>query len=273
MFLKIFKHAFNRPLKTVLSLIVVCILAGALSGVCKMLYDNVSEKYWAMIRQGIYTPELRQSDYLMSLFRTLSIALIFAIIILSTAEIWIVYSSFKKAVATDEAYLTYTLPATRGQQTGARYLALLSWNAIICIGTFISFICRRAIIGKLINSNTGVGSNFVELEELIFFIEILLLLVVIFASGVSHGQFAIVFSNALSLKLKRRISTFLIGFIFFVEIISLILVLIVCSFVSVFISSNYPHFTVWLFIVLIGSLGGLTYYLTYKFMGRRLNVA
>ena len=140
---------------------------------------------------------------------------------------------------------------------------------MIFVGTALAIIIKRAIIGNL--SSLGQAGE-MNANDLIFGLEVILLLVVVFLSAVAHGQFGIVFSNALSLKLKRRISSFLVGLIFFVEITFLGITTVLLLFATV----NYndaPHFSIWALIVLTGGLGSLAYYFTYKFMGRWLNLA
>lgn len=270
MFLKIFKHAFMRPLKTVLPLMAVGLAVGLIAGFSRRFYSDVSSRYWQLAMQdGADLTKLRSDRYLMSILSTLNGLATFGVIILAVAEIWMVYFCFQKAVATDEAYLTYTLPATKGQQTGARYLSLVVWNALILVGTALALIIKRAIIGNL--SSLGQAGE-MNANDLIFGLEVILLLVVVFLSAVAHGQFGIVFSNALSLKLKRRISSFLVGLIFFIEITFLVITTVILLFAT----ANYndaPHFAIWALIILTGGLGSLAYYFTYKFMGRWLNVA
>ena len=116
MFLKIFKHAFTRPLKTLLLLILIGIIAGIASGIFQNLYDAVHAKYIVLRNNNYAIAQNSRYKYLSSLFNVLSVALTLSIIILIVAQLYVVYSSFKKAIATDEAYLTYTLPATNAQQ-------------------------------------------------------------------------------------------------------------------------------------------------------------
>ena len=52
MFLKIFKHAFTRPWKTILLLILIGIIAGIASGICKNVYNDVYAKYLELRRNN-----------------------------------------------------------------------------------------------------------------------------------------------------------------------------------------------------------------------------
>ena len=273
MFLKIFKHAFTRPLKTVLPLLLICVIAGIVTGICQNLYSIAHAKYIELFDNSVTIAQNSRYRYLSSLLSVLSSALTLSIIIVIAFQLYVVYSSFKKAIATDEAYLTYTLPATSGQQTGARYLSLLAWNFIIFISAIITFTCLNAFSNGFDFQNVDKTPIKLDGESILYSIEVFILCLVIFASTVAHGQFGIVFSNALSLKLKRKISSFIVGFIFFFEIVFLLIVLVLALAINTSGNGSYPHFTVWFFTVLIGGLGGLAYSSSYKYMGRRLNVA
>lgn len=258
MFVKIFKHAFLRPLKTVLSLIAVSLIAGILAGFCQMMGKRAD------------------SDHLIKVFRSLSSLSTFAISILAFAQITVVYTSFHKAVATDEAYFTYTLPATTGQQVGARYLSLLVWNTISLVGFILSYFLMALFTVKFSVSDGGVESPPMRLNEIILMMEIIILVGISYLSVVSHVQFGIVFANALSLKLKRKLSSFLVGLIFFLEFVILVITFILSLdwvIGKAILGIDFIHLLLWILILLIGGLGSLAYFLTYKFMGRWLNVA
>ncbi|MCQ2399990.1 MAG: hypothetical protein MJ072_05745, partial [Clostridia bacterium] len=61
-----------------------------------------------------------------------------AITVISAICAFTVYERFNKSVNSDEAYLTFTLPATMRQQIKGRYFALLLWLAIIVVVAFLS---------------------------------------------------------------------------------------------------------------------------------------
>ena len=73
-----------------------------------------------------------------------------AISVLSFVEVVMAISAFRKAVATDEAYLTYTLPATAGQQLGARTLTIATWAIISSVVAYISLAIYTTLSGTSI---------------------------------------------------------------------------------------------------------------------------
>ena len=273
MFVKIFKHAFMRPFKTVIFMACISMVAAILSGIFQNVCDGFSEKLYLL--QDIESPEWSKYSTLESIFGTLAGFLTLATSILITFEIVVVYSSFNKAIATDEAYLTYTLPASNGVQTSARYLSILVWHVLIFIGAIIAYIFMSMADGLFEVVEMIIDSIFVEFdaETLFGLTELGILGLVIFVSGVAHGFFGVVMTNVLSHKLKRKISSFLVWMLFLFEIVVLFMILVIVSTSPLVYTDAYVHVLIWIYIVIIGCLGALFYYLSYIFMGRRLNVA
>ena len=272
MFLKIFKHAFMRPFKTVIAMACVSIIAGLFAGVFERLSDRLFAKM--LVLMDTDSPELSKYNTLYSVFSTLKSFLTLAISILTVFEIVVVYSAFNKAIATDEAYLTYTLPAKNGTQTGARYLSLFVWHVIIFAGATLSSVLITMVSGTFDIAEILIEFDYldVDAELIIALVECTILGFVVFASGIAQGQCGVVVTNALSHKLKRRIASFFVGLVYFIEIVFLP-VLFVVLLVSALTYTFFIHVLIWIFIIIIGSLGGLAYYLSYLLMGRRLNVA
>ncbi|MBR2384106.1 MAG: hypothetical protein IKA99_00690 [Clostridia bacterium] len=273
MFLKIFKHAFMRPFKTVIAMLCISVASGILAGLFENLCDGFSQKIMELIETD--SPELSKYNTLFSIFNTLAMFLAMAVSILTAFEIVVVYSAFNKAIATDEAYLTYTLPAKSSTQTGARYLSLFVWHVIIFAGAIASYVFMTMTSGVFNFAEILIEFEYVEVEAelIIALVEVGVLGLVTFASGVAQGQCGVVLANALSHKLKRRISSFLVGFTFFVEVVTLTILLVVILLSPLVRLDVFVHLLIWIYIVVIGSLGGLAYYLSYMLMGRRLNVA
>ena len=108
MLLKLFKRAFNRSAKIVIILSCISVGLGLLSGTFFAIASNLSNNV-----------------YINTLASVLMAMASFGISGLSLCSMIIVYNHFRKAVTTDEAYLTFTLPATPAKQMGSRYLAII----------------------------------------------------------------------------------------------------------------------------------------------------
>ena len=108
MFLKLFKHAFRRSAKIAFILSCISVGIGLFSGGFYAIASNFSENVYiktlATVMLGMAT---------------------FGISALNLCSLIIVYNHFRKAVTTDEAYLTFTLPATPRQQLCSRYFAIV----------------------------------------------------------------------------------------------------------------------------------------------------
>ena len=120
MFLKLFKHSFKRSAKTVIMLSIISVGISLLSGVFYRVTANF------------------ENTYLKALAGILLSLSTFGISAMGFCSIVLVYNNFRKAVATDEAYLTFTLPATPKQQVASRYLSILLWDVIIGFAMVVS---------------------------------------------------------------------------------------------------------------------------------------
>lgn len=264
MFLKIFKHAFFRPLKTVVTMIIInvaiCVLSGVLSRLADAFKDNVT---------------------LFTTFTSLAGLLASSVSIFAVIEMVAVYGAFYKAIATDEAYLTYTLPASTKVQLGARFLSLLAWGLIISAASSFALSIQLTLSGEIgeIASIIGVGDMDVsgfEADFVLLILEIILLVIVSELSFTAHVVFGALFVQNLSVRLRNKVAPVLAGLLFFAEfvLIGVVFVILLISFLlSPGDTITSIHIVLCSYIAILGALGGLAYFLSYKFMGRWLNLA
>lgn len=260
MFLKIYKHSFLAPLKTLIPLIIIHLCEGIIGGVSARVL-----------------PAFEENVMLYTMFTTLSSLSTMAISVLAFVEIIIVFSSFRKAVSTDEAYLTYTLPATAGQQLGARTLSIATWYVITTAITYVSLAVFMALSG---GSPIFEMTGGIELGEdfSMFTVELVILVIVINASVLVHVIFGILLSQKFATKTKTKSANALTALIGFAEAFLLVFIFIMVM-VGLLTSENIAnvevslHIIIWFFIALFSALGGLCYFLSYKLMSRWLNLA
>ena len=263
MFLKIFKHAFFRPLKTVVTMIIInvaiCVLSGVLSRLADAFKDNVT---------------------LFTTFTSLAGLLASSVSIFAVIEMVAVYGAFYKAIATDEAYLTYTLPASTKVQLGARFLSLLAWGLIISAASSFALSIQLTLSGEIGEISSTIGGDInvsgVEADFVLLILEIILLVIVSELSFTAHVVFGALFVQNLSVRLRNKVAPVLAGLLFFAEfvLIGVVFVIILISFLlSPSDTITSIHIVLCSYIAILGALGGLAYYLSYKFMGRWLNLA
>ena len=263
MFLKIFKHAFFRPLKTVVTMIIVnvaiCVLSGVLSRLADAFKDNVT---------------------LFTTFTSLAGLLASSVSIFAVIEMIAVYGAFYKAIATDEAYLTYTLPASTKVQLGARFLSLLAWGLIISAASSFALSIQLTLSGEIGEIASIIGGDInvsgVEADFVLLILEIILLVIVSELSFTAHVVFGALFVQNLSVRLRNKVAPVLAGLLFFAEfvLIGVVFVILLISFLlSPGDTITSIHIVLCSYIAILGALGGLAYYLSYKFMGRWLNLA
>ncbi|MBQ7373265.1 MAG: hypothetical protein IJW64_01715 [Clostridia bacterium] len=261
MFLKIYKHSFLAPLKTLVPLFIanfaLAILGGISVRIANTIEDNVS---------------------LATFFGTIAGLSSVGLTGLAFGEFVLVISAFKKAVATDEAYLTYTLPATAGQQLGARTLSIATWYVIISVVSIIATVTYSAFSGEpsfIVDVSPSIELN---PEATWIIIEVVIMAIVMVASILLHVIFGVLLSQKLSTKTKTKsanamtvIIGFAEGFVLLIVFITLVVGLLATENSAVLNAS--PHVIIWTITVTFGMLGGLCYYLSYKMMSRWLNLA
>ncbi len=257
MFLKIFKHAFKRPSRNVLTLIAVGFALALFAGVTVPISNsfNTEENY-----------------KIVSIFSTLKGLATFTTYILFVISVSAVFSEFKKSVATDEAYFTFTIPASAKQQLFARFLAIFTWLAII-----FASITLQGVVTSLFEEKRSNPSyeNTIDAREIFIFSEMIILALVMWLSCIAHSMFGIMLTERLSQKVRGKGSKIIVLLMSVAEVFILLTVFIVLIIYYLEYGAfnfAFPHHIVWIFIILIGGLGALCLRKTYLYMGRRLSV-
>ncbi len=141
MFLKVYRHEFKSLLKTMLITLavglVVALVLGGVTNFMRALAERYNEEGQYNFAIILLTSGLSMSPM--------------AIVIVFIAQAIIIFARFYKSVATDEAYLTFTLPSDNVTQYRARFLSLLSWIFICVLALIINFVVYRivSLIGRV----------------------------------------------------------------------------------------------------------------------------
>lgn len=261
MFLKIYRHSFLAPLKTLIPIFIIHLVLSILGGISFKI-----------------TTSLKENLPLATLFSVISALSSVGMTGLGIGEIVLVFASFRKAVATDEAYLTYTLPATTGQQLGARTLSIATWYAIITAISTVAMTIYNAFSGNGLFLIDVIPSGEINAEIVWLIIEICIMAVVIIASVLLHVICGILLGQKFSTKTKTKsanVMTILIGFAegFVLMVIFITLTITLLSSGNTDVITASPHIIIWTITAVAGLLGGLCYFLSYRLMGRWLNLA
>lgn len=261
MFSKIFKTEFVKNVKTFL------IIMGAMLGI-----SLVS----GILGLASYGEEDGQTVGWLTFACGLINFLTYPIILFGFASlVYVLFGSFYRAVATDEAYLTFTLPASMKEQFFARLLVIIVWLAIffavMMLSYFVAFMPMRVKNGIII-LGPSFGEIFQNMTVDSFFttLEVFLLI----AGGalflISAVVFAILFSNRISRRKKvgKVIGTLvLMGFFLEVAFAFLLSGLVNSGFFNVSV-----HVVLWFFILLVAGLDFLMLFFSYRFLSKGLNV-
>ena len=258
MFLKLFKHAFCKNMKTSIILLSISVAMSLFSGI---LY-RVSWK-------------LPDNQYLESLVGSLLGFSSFITYVLCSIPVILVYHSFHKAVATDEAYLTFTLPIKPSQLINARILAVVCWSLITSAVAVISLGISSTLSGGL-GFNGSLDLSGIEPSGILLILELIIFVIAFDLSSIVHILFAIVLNGALSTKIKSRGSVILVVLLLYAEIaivttVSVIIAIFLFDTISKSIFAL--HLLAWYGIILVSGLGVLTYFLSKKMLTRGLNLA
>lgn len=269
MFLKLFKHAFFRPMKSIITLMIISLGMSLIAGISYSVVNSL-------------TKEPRTLFFINSLLAFMPSA----INMLNSVSVILVYVSFSKAVSKDEAYFTFTMPATPAQQLGARFLAILCWIVASSIVTAISLGIMFTFGGdpfgiggvfkEIFTPNTGSTPQvgLVGFNDVVIVIEIIILWIICELGIVIHVMFLILLNSVLSAKLRSKASIVIVAFIVFAEVVVLFSIIMIVILFGVLEMSGYGtvHAIMWFFIVLFGAIGAISWYFSYRFM-RRVNLA
>ena len=252
MFSKIFKTEFVKNVKTFLIIIGVMLGISLISGLSGLAsYD---EKGGSV---GWISFACRMIN-----------ALTYPIIMFGCAAlVYVLFGSFYRAVATDEAYLTFTLPASMKDQFFARLLVIIAAMILSFVLAFMPTLLKQGVnfapaFGELFKNMT-VNSFFISLEVFLLVAGGVLFLI-------SEVVFAILFSNRLARRKKtgKVISSLvLMGFFFVVAFAFLLSGLVNSGFFNVPV-----HVILWFFILLVAGIDFLMLFLSYRYLSKGLNV-
>ena len=256
MFLKLFKRAFKRPMKTVILLSAISLGIGLVAGLMSLVAKNINNPY----------------------VQTLSITTImlctFGISALSIVSSVLLYNFFRRDVATDEAYLTFTLPATPAEQLGSRFLAILLWSVIISAVSVISYGILIAFGLPMAETNPGTPSGGFDPNAYMLVVEGILLWLATSLALPVHVIFAIIFNNALSVKMHSKASVIFVILMAYGELMVLGILFMVLFISSIMADSViFIHLLLWFFILLISGLSVFLYFTSLKLIGKKLNLS
>lgn len=258
MFLKIYKHAFLRSLKTGIILGVISLASALFAGI---LYK---------VLLGLE----KQDEMAVSILMSASGILYFVANVAVFLQFALAINDFRKAVATDEAYLTYTLPASDKEQFWARYLALFTWLAIALVLSNLVNYMYFVIIGDT-NAKLWVLYLFTKIrkfEDFIICIEIVLAIAVVCASIVASFMSSILQFQALGARFNDKLAVFIMAGIYFVETFVFFVIFIFMLVITLNTGNTGLHVWIWSIIAYFGAIGGLNMFFSRKIMGRWLNL-
>lgn len=256
MFLKLFKRAFKRPMKTVILLCSISLGVGLVAGLMSLVAKSFDNPY----------------------IKTVSITTImlctFGISALSGVSTILLYNFFRKDVATDEAYLTFTLPATPSEQLGSRFLAILLWSAIISVASILSYTILMAFGLPITDANPSTPSGGFDPNAYMLVVEGILLWLAVSLALPVHVIFAIIFNNALSVKMHSKASVIFVILMAYGELMVIGILFMVLLISSIMADSIiFIHLLLWFFILLISGLSVFLYFTSLKLIGKKLNLS
>ncbi len=188
--------------------------------------------------------------------------------------VYVLFGSFYRAVATDEAYLTFTLPASMKDQFFARLLVIIVWLAIffvaVVVSSVVAFMPMRLKSGVILTPSFGESFRNMTVNSFFISLETFLLISAGVLFLISEVVFAILFSNRLSRRKKmgKVIGTLTVmGFFLGVAFAFLLSALVNSGFFDVSV-----HVVLWFFILLVAGLDFLMLFFSYRFLSKGLNV-
>ena len=147
MLLKVFRHSFKKPFKTVLIISICSLVSAILLG--------------GLIRLGLVLSPVN-AEIFNGTYISLMLFLILAVLGTVVASAFVVITSIGKDIYSDQAYLTFTLPVTAKEHVLGRLLTAACYYLIISLVGLLS-VAFIVLIGL-------VGNEFFELlwQELLF---------------------------------------------------------------------------------------------------------
>lgn len=258
MFLKIFKTEFVKNLRTFLivigSMILVSFIGGLICASSIPDFDSVEEvPKW-----------LERASALASSLTILCICG-------GTGVLnYLLYKAFYNAVATDEAYLTFTLPISMKEQLAARVTVLVTWSIIFLVSFCVA-------ISTYLFMAYGNGFGFSDSISVSMGWEDVLILteaVLVMALVLLYFMFGMVLSILFSTSANRKHKTgSVVGIMFLISFLFLIATIYGVSFLTSVEIMISGHLLMLIIIVCLAALDFLLLYLSYLILEKKLNVA
>ena len=196
MFLKIFRHEFKKLFSVTFILFGAQLLLGLFVGVSVRIMTEMESALNVFIASSL-------SGVMM--FSILAMGVVCAAI-----SILIVYR-FYRSISSDEAYLTFSLPATTKEQLGARFLVMYLYNLIsyvvlilaigICVLTAVSFPQISEMLSSVMEN---LRELFLQLDvsAVLYSVEGIFALLVFSLLSVSETMFAVILAHVAAKKHK-----------------------------------------------------------------------
>ena len=194
----------------------------------------------------------------------------------AAAETVIIFAGVYKAFATDEAYLTFTLPVSIGDHVKGRYLSCLLWTFIVGAVNLLAygmifFVGSGYELGVIISAlDLGAG-------EILMGAEICALVVVMVFYSVSQIFFAIIFGMTVAKKRKLGAIILTVIVMYVIEGVVLSALIAIATVVLVFATDGGAEViatNVILFVLIVAAAGiAFAFYkIAYGILNKRLNV-
>ncbi len=271
MFLKIFKYEFKSVLKVMIITIAVSAGLALLLGTFVRILNEIAMNVTSTNAQ-VYLSLV--SGFMTTIARLgISAALVVQEIIL--------FIRFYKSVSSDEAYLTFTLPATAKEQHRSRTLVVLLWGIISAAVMLVDLFIFEA----LAYGNSEYGGIISELRTMLRFTDIPVILfleigVLEILADLVIGleiMLAIMVANKVASKFKIGATIGFIALFYYAQVAILLLsvVLLVIAFTSIeaFVANSLPFIEAALlgYIVVFALVGFLAFFFTGKLF-EKINV-
>jgi len=214
---------------------------------------------------------------LLSGFTALGILGIYGVVVASAI---IIFYRFYKSVATDEAYLTFTLPVSIKAHLFARVISAFVFDFLLSAVLIVSLMLGSLIACGNITMVFDFIIDFADIFDilkgrwLLYGSELFVFGLIASFATISETYFAIVIGSMIAKKKKGGAA---ILFILLVEfVISLIYefsaIIIVFNMFATSFTEAKLQFVIWFYIVLTAGLGTLAFFLSENMLKKRLNL-
>ncbi len=219
-----------------------------------------------------------------SMILLVGIMIVCLILIFTASQIMkiLIYVDFYKSTATDEAYLTFTLPVKSRDLLFSKLFVALTWTFAQTVATILS-ICIFVFVGGLaaeapefLKALLAMPGQIMELffQETWLFTDIFSIITVLVAYGINSTMLylmAIFYGSVLVRKYKVLAAS---GCVLAVRAVYSIVINVV-QYIYIFLSSVMMNFMVmsWIAFLVLTGLTVLFFVLTVRMMNQKLNLA